>query len=164
MKTKVVNVDTADYDVYIGRGTKWGNPFVVGHDGSRAAVIAKYRVYLLRNRDLMSSFGELYGKILGCHCKPLACHGDLLVEKAIEWGKEAYRCAHVCDGFCEGQIVNVLTTAGKRIDELELEVIEMKDKFPCMFKSNLFIKDQWIPTGGVSRDGTHYIQAIMRTT
>lgn len=28
--------------VYIGRGSKWGNPFRIGRDGDRAAVIAKY--------------------------------------------------------------------------------------------------------------------------
>lgn len=26
--------------VYIGRGSKWGNPFRIGHDGDRATVIA----------------------------------------------------------------------------------------------------------------------------
>ena len=29
--------------VYIGRPSKWGNPFVIGRDGARADVIAKYR-------------------------------------------------------------------------------------------------------------------------
>ncbi len=28
--------------VYIGRGSKWGNPFRIGADGNRAAVIAKH--------------------------------------------------------------------------------------------------------------------------
>lgn len=28
--------------VYIGRGSKWGNPFVIGRHGTRAEVIAKY--------------------------------------------------------------------------------------------------------------------------
>lgn len=32
--------------VYIGRPGKWGNPFVIGRDGSRAEVIAKYRTWL----------------------------------------------------------------------------------------------------------------------
>ncbi|MHB8407807.1 MAG: DUF4326 domain-containing protein [Acidiferrobacterales bacterium] len=31
------------YDVYVGRPSKWGNPFVVGRDGSRSEVIQKYR-------------------------------------------------------------------------------------------------------------------------
>jgi hypothetical protein len=33
--------DTHDGAVYIGRGSKWGNPFVIGRDGTRAEVIAK---------------------------------------------------------------------------------------------------------------------------
>lgn len=28
--------------VYIGRGSKWGNPFRLGRDGDRATVIAKH--------------------------------------------------------------------------------------------------------------------------
>jgi hypothetical protein len=28
--------------LYIGRPRKWGNPFVIGRDGSRADVVAKY--------------------------------------------------------------------------------------------------------------------------
>ena len=34
--------------VYIGRPSKWGNPFVIGKHGTRAEVVAKYRAYLLR--------------------------------------------------------------------------------------------------------------------
>ena len=29
--------------IYVGRPSKWGNPFVIGRDGSRDEVIAKYR-------------------------------------------------------------------------------------------------------------------------
>ena len=32
--------------VYIGRGSKWGNPFRIGPDGDRAAVIAKHERWL----------------------------------------------------------------------------------------------------------------------
>lgn len=137
MKTKVVNIDTSAYDVYIGRASKWGNPFVIGTDGDRTKVIEKYKFYLLRNRELMRSLGELWGKRLGCHCKPLACHGDFLVEQVDNWSREAFRCAHVCDGFCDAQIVKMLSVAGLAINELELEVIKMKDQYPCLFKSNV---------------------------
>jgi hypothetical protein len=79
---KVVHCRRAHYDVYIGRPSKWGNPFVLGKDGSRAEVITKYRAYLLANRKLMADIGELRGKILGCWCAPQACHGDVLAEVA----------------------------------------------------------------------------------
>lgn len=82
LPTRVVHVRREPFDVYIGRPSKWGNPFVVGKDGTRAEVIEKYRTWLMRNQLLMSSLQELRGKVLGCWCKPLLCHGDILVELA----------------------------------------------------------------------------------
>ena len=64
--------------IYIGRPAKWGNPFVIGRDGSREQVIAKFRDYVLRNGTLMADLHELRGKDLVCWCAPCACHGDLL--------------------------------------------------------------------------------------
>ncbi len=78
--THVVNKRTHPYDVYIGRGSIWGNPFVIGKDGSRDEVIEKYRSYLKAKPELLSRIYELDGKVLGCYCKPAACHGDVLVE------------------------------------------------------------------------------------
>lgn len=77
--TIVVNKNKEEYDVYIGRGSKWGNPFVIGKDGDRNKVLKKYSEYLLNNPELLSSLGELKGKRLGCYCKPNKCHGDILV-------------------------------------------------------------------------------------
>jgi len=79
-KTTVVNKYKSDYDVYIGRPSKWGNPFIVGKDGTLEEVIAKYKNRLLKNKELMASLHELKGKRLGCFCKPKLCHGDVLVE------------------------------------------------------------------------------------
>jgi len=67
-------------DVDIGRGSKWGNRFVIGRDGSRDDVISKYREWILKNDELLGCLEELKDKVLGCYCKPLACHGDVLVE------------------------------------------------------------------------------------
>ena len=67
-------------DVYIGRGSKWGNPFVIGKDGSREEVIEKYKTHLLSNSNLIECLRELKGKTLVCFCKPKACHGDFLCE------------------------------------------------------------------------------------
>ena len=78
--TKVVHCKKEKYDVYIGRKSKWGNPFEIGKDGTRKEVIEKYRKYVLSNKELMNSLHELEGKTLGCWCKPLACHGDVLLE------------------------------------------------------------------------------------
>ena len=72
----------AGYDVYIGRPSKWGNPFVIGRDGTRADVIRKYEEYILSKPDLLADLHELRGKVLGCYCAPLPCHGDVLLRLA----------------------------------------------------------------------------------
>jgi len=77
--TTVVNKYRNDYDVYIGRGSKWGNPFVIGQDGSRDEVIEKYREWIITQPQI-KYLEELRGKKLGCFCKPSRCHGDILVE------------------------------------------------------------------------------------
>lgn len=77
--TKVVNVKEEPYNIYIGRGSKWGNPFIIGKDGNRDEVIKKYHMWVIKQPDLMSSLHELDDKILGCWCKPKVCHGDVLV-------------------------------------------------------------------------------------
>lgn len=57
-----------------------GNPFSIGKDGTRKEVIEKYEKYLLSNEKLMNDLHELEGVVLGCWCKPKACHGDILVK------------------------------------------------------------------------------------
>ena len=92
----VVHCRKWPYDVYIGRPSfairrkipgsdgRWGNPFVVGKDGTREEVIAKHKAWLLspENEELMNQIHELKGKVLGCWCAPLPCHGDTLAELA----------------------------------------------------------------------------------
>lgn len=78
----VVHCKKSKYDIYIGRPSIWGNPFVIGPDGDRDTVIAKYRDYLLSNKELLDRLPELHGKVLGCWCAPQACHGDVLAELA----------------------------------------------------------------------------------
>lgn len=83
MKTNsklIVHHRIDNYDVFIGRPSKWGNPFFVGRDGTRSEVIAKYRVWILKQPHLMAALSELRGKVLGCHCAPKRCHGEVLVE------------------------------------------------------------------------------------
>jgi hypothetical protein len=91
LKTEwVVNIKSdRKYDVYIGRQTrtglkksKWHNPFIIGKDGDRETIIEMYREYLKVRPDLIAALPELKGKMLGCWCKPDACHGDILAELA----------------------------------------------------------------------------------
>lgn len=88
-KTSVVNCRDECYDVFIGRPSIWGNPFRVGIHGTREQVIEKYRKYILDHPYLLDLAQEqLKGKVLGCYCRPLACHGDVLCELLNEENKE----------------------------------------------------------------------------
>lgn len=80
--TTVVNLKDTHYDVRIDRKTKWGNPFVVGRDGTREEVIQQYADWIIDQQHLIDALGELKGKRLGCWCKPQACHGDVLARLA----------------------------------------------------------------------------------
>jgi hypothetical protein len=78
VRTKVVNMYRERYDVDITRRSIWGNPFVIGRDGTRSEVIEKYQQWIIGKPGLMAQLSELKGKRLGCVCKPAACHGDVL--------------------------------------------------------------------------------------
>ncbi len=79
---KVVHCKRQPYDIYIGRPSKWGNPFVIGKDGNRDEVIAKYAEWIKTQPELMAALPELKDKILGCWCRPYKCHGDVLAKLA----------------------------------------------------------------------------------
>lgn len=69
--------------VYVGRPSRWGNPFVIGPDGDRAQVVEKYRIWLQDRPALCARARfELRGKHLVCWCAPLPCHADVLLEVA----------------------------------------------------------------------------------
>lgn len=81
---KVVHCKRAPYDIYIGRPSKWGNPFAIGVDGNRAEVIRKYEEWIRTRPHLMADLHELRGKVLGCWCAPKPCHGDVLIKLVEE--------------------------------------------------------------------------------
>lgn len=93
----VVNKYKSEFDVYVGRGSKWGNPFSVNAEKS------KFDIKSCKNLDeCLSNYGDhlwemikdgrvtkeelqsLNGKRLGCFCKPKPCHGDI-IKSAVEW-------------------------------------------------------------------------------
>lgn len=83
--SNVVHCKRAPYDIYIGRGSKWGNPFSHKHGTqalsitkTRADAIQAYKSYLLTSPKLIAALPELKGKILGCWCHPKPCHGEIL--------------------------------------------------------------------------------------
>ena len=81
----VVHCKRDPFDVYIGRPTVYGNPFVVGKDGTREEVILKYELWLLAKPGMVELVKrELRGKVLGCWCAQKSCHGDILARLANE--------------------------------------------------------------------------------
>ena len=77
--------------VYVGRPTKFGNPWRVGADLrtgrpiDRTEAIERYRTFLMNNSYLLAAAKtELKGKDLVCWCAPLSCHADVLLEIANE--------------------------------------------------------------------------------
>ena len=69
--------------IYVGRPSKWGNPFNIGNDGTRDDVIRKFRYYAVNRLERESSWlDKLKGKNLVCWCSPLPCHADILLKLA----------------------------------------------------------------------------------
>ena len=78
-------------DVYIGRPSPWGNPFKLKNakdSQERHEVIRRYEIWLREQIKLgtitVSSLASLAGKRLTCWCKPLECHGDILISY-VDW-------------------------------------------------------------------------------
>lgn len=89
--TIVVNIKHEAYDVYIGRPTRqhpdaqWGNPFRMHGEDNREKVIRRYEDWLRSDQPgFLADLSDLAGKRLGCYCKPLPCHGDVLRRLLIE--------------------------------------------------------------------------------
>lgn len=86
---KVVNLKNSPYDVYIGRGSIWGNPYThIKNRVTLASHIVKtrkeavyfYKTYLLNNEELLNQLPSLIGKRLGCYCAPKLCHGHMIID------------------------------------------------------------------------------------
>lgn len=79
----VVHCQMTPHDVYVGRPSRWGNPFKLTRERDRVAVIERYRQWLLSQPELIAAARrELRGKVLGCWCAPKLCHADVLAEIA----------------------------------------------------------------------------------
>lgn len=70
--------------VWIGRPSRWGNPFMIGKDGDRDEVVDRYLRYAEQKMDdpqWISGLRYLREKQhIVCCCSPLRCHGDALIE------------------------------------------------------------------------------------
>ncbi len=80
LRPTVVHCRREPFDLLIDRSTEWGNPFRIGRDGDRGAVLDQYRRWVLGRSDLLRELPRLAGRRLGCWCAPRPCHGDVLAE------------------------------------------------------------------------------------
>lgn len=65
--------------IYVGRPTKWGNPFIMGVHGDRDEICDDYNDWIVTNEYLLQNIGELRGHHLICWCAPKRCHADTLL-------------------------------------------------------------------------------------
>ncbi|MCG3207134.1 MAG: hypothetical protein FOGNACKC_00734 [Anaerolineae bacterium] len=94
-ETKVVHIDRAQYDVYIGRANPrkglaasiFANPFKIG-ELTRFEAVERYEIYargrMAVDKEFRDAVKGLRGKRLGCWCAPLLCHGHILARLAEE--------------------------------------------------------------------------------
>ena len=78
---KVLNIrhkPTPPNAKYCGRGSPYGNPFVIGKDGTRDDVCDKFEAEVLPTLDVSA----LRGFDLLCYCAPKRCHCDAILTKA----------------------------------------------------------------------------------
>lgn len=78
-----------DNVVYVGRPSYWGNPFVVGRDGTAEEVCAAYRQYAIEAGNLW--LNPLRGHDLECWC-PLACKEEVRLYE-VAYGDQWDLCA-----------------------------------------------------------------------
>jgi hypothetical protein len=90
MSCRRVHFKKEDYDIYVGRPSKWGSPFSYKENTiakykvkSRKESIEKHKEWLLHGEGqyLLNDLHELKDKTLGCWCNPnQSCHADILVK------------------------------------------------------------------------------------
>ncbi len=87
---KVINIKSGEpYDIYVGRGTIYGNPYshIPGYGKwpveTREDAIRLYEEWVISQPELIEKIKkDLKNKILACHCVPLSCHAEVLVKIA----------------------------------------------------------------------------------
>lgn len=68
--------------VYCGWPSIWGNPFIIGRDGSRDDVCHKYEAWIMAQPQLLAKLPALAGRDLVCWCRPKRCHCETLLRLA----------------------------------------------------------------------------------
>lgn len=84
---KILVVSKGPFDIYIGRPGPYGNPFIIGRDGTRKHVIEKCDAHLNTHPEVIERLCAACEALnkdvvrLKCFCAPLPCHGDLYKQR-----------------------------------------------------------------------------------
>ena len=77
---KTIEPVTRARAIYIGRTTAWGNPYPITDYITRENAIEMFRQWANHKIKIDKDWLlPLHNKDLLCHCKPLSCHGDILL-------------------------------------------------------------------------------------
>ena len=125
-QTTVVNIKHSQYDVLIDRTTIFGNPFPVWKWG-REGCLKKFESYfwqrIERDPEWKAEVLKLKGKVVGCHCKPLSCHGDTYADYLNSYDEvERCRITAILESVLE-RINDLATCHGWYEPELQGEVM-----------------------------------------
>jgi len=87
--TRVVNRRYGERGTkYVGRPSMLGNPFVIGRDGTRKEVVAKYEDYarkrMAEDEVFRAEVLACKDEVLECFCDPAPCHAHVLALLANE--------------------------------------------------------------------------------
>lgn len=163
MKTIVINRRLEPEDVYIGRGSPFGNPFIASDVPSKfggavrvkntAEAVSRYRTWLTTSEEIPGwkkpSFEDIWklrGQRLGCYCKGhQPCHGDVLIE-LVEAMEEAGGPDHLQAGLEEHE-----AQQQELIEPLQVDVQDLiEDKH---FKTHVIVPGS-VPAFNAGRAST----------
>lgn len=69
--------------VYVGRGTPWGNPYIMRQENKRHFVCDLFEEYAIERLEKEPGWLEpLRGRALVCWCAPKRCHAETLLRLA----------------------------------------------------------------------------------
>lgn len=91
--------------VYVGRPTRFGNPYRVEEVSSHEEAVRLYRAWFrerVKDPRFLQALEALYERLkrekvltLSCHCAPKPCHAEIVAEWLVERGKKEGRAVRV---------------------------------------------------------------------
>ncbi|MGC9217549.1 DUF4326 domain-containing protein [Acidithiobacillus sp.] len=176
MSHAILNTKTDDchHAAYIARPSPLGNPYAIGPDGDRDAVIERYRGWLaarINERDPVvctAILGIQPEQPLSCHCAPARCHGEVIAE-ALEGGvqerlrdraKKTLRYAGIGSRSTPEPVLQIMRKVAHRLSELGYTLLSGgADGADVAFEDGCFSKKEiYLPWPGFRHlQGRHCI-------